>query len=96
MPNHSTTGPECGTTVLPVVYGLPQPELFEQAARGEVLLGGCIIGPDDVMETCECGATRTLRPDWNPAVSDPTWRLSLIHISEPTRLNSTSRMPSSA
>ena len=24
------------------------------------------------------------------------WKLSLIHISEPTRLNSTSRMPSSA
>ena len=31
-----------------------------------------------------------------PGFDEPAFKLSLIHISEPTRLNSTSRMPSSA
>jgi hypothetical protein len=30
---------------MPIVYGLPGPELFEASMRGEVALGGCCIEP---------------------------------------------------
>jgi hypothetical protein len=36
------TCPRCGSDrVVPVVYGLPDPELFEAADQGRVILGGC-------------------------------------------------------
>jgi len=31
--------------MVPIVYGLPGPELFERAERGEVILGGCMPEP---------------------------------------------------
>jgi hypothetical protein len=32
--------------IVPVVYGLPLGgEMFERAARGEIVLGGCVAGP---------------------------------------------------
>ncbi len=34
---------ECGSTAIPVVYGLPGRELFEAAERGEIRLGGCVM-----------------------------------------------------
>ena len=37
--------PSCGAPVVPVVYGMPDGELFERADRGEVVLGGCVILP---------------------------------------------------
>ena len=33
--------PTCGTQTLRIVYGMPSRELWEQAERGEVMLGGC-------------------------------------------------------
>jgi hypothetical protein len=49
--------PRCGAlAVVPIVYGMPLPELFEMAERGEVLLGGCTIWPDQPERGCvECG-----------------------------------------
>jgi hypothetical protein len=40
--------PFCGydDQVVPIMYGLPGPELIEQSQRGDVALGGCCIGPD--------------------------------------------------
>jgi len=36
--------PACSSTsLLPIAYGMPTPELIEAAARGEVILGGCVI-----------------------------------------------------
>lgn len=32
------------SAIVPVVYGLPTAETFEKAARGEIVLGGCIVG----------------------------------------------------
>lgn len=35
-----------GRAIVRVVYGLPLGgELFERAARGEIVLGGCVVGP---------------------------------------------------
>ncbi len=38
--------PKCGGKVVKIVYGEPCPELFEQAERKEVVLGGCCINLD--------------------------------------------------
>jgi hypothetical protein len=37
--------PECRVKLkaVPIVYGLPAPELTERAKRGEVVLGGCNV-----------------------------------------------------
>jgi len=52
--------PECESAdVVPIVYGLPAPELFASADRGEVVLGGCVVGfaGDDPTHACKaCGA----------------------------------------
>jgi len=31
--------------VVQMVYGLPMTEAFERAERGEIVLGGCMVGP---------------------------------------------------
>ena len=33
--------PTCSVALIPIVYGLPLPELFQEAERGDVELGGC-------------------------------------------------------
>lgn len=50
--------PECGShDVLPIVYGLPGPELEGKAVMGEVLLGGCVVfGSDPDLGCRSCGA----------------------------------------
>jgi hypothetical protein len=45
----------CGSgNVLPIQYGLPGPEMFDAAQRGEIVLGGCIVSPDN--PDTHCGA----------------------------------------
>ncbi|MBC9786235.1 hypothetical protein H1S01_17375 [Heliobacterium chlorum] len=40
--------PKCGrNNVIPIVYGEPDIELFEQSKMGKVKLGGCVVGLDD-------------------------------------------------
>lgn len=40
--------PRCAaTTIIPVVWGMPRPEDFDRAERGEFALGGCCV-PDDL------------------------------------------------
>ena len=37
--------PKCGTErVLPIAYGYPSPEMQDAIQRGELALGGCIVG----------------------------------------------------
>lgn len=45
----------CGELVLPVLYGMPDPEAMEASERGELMLGGCMV--EDVGTSCPCGAT---------------------------------------
>jgi hypothetical protein len=35
--------------LVPVAYGLPGPEAFERAERGEIILGGCCVHPFSAM-----------------------------------------------
>jgi len=48
---------QCGShEAIPIVYGLPGPELLEQAEAGEVILGGCVVAEDSPIFHCnECG-----------------------------------------
>jgi hypothetical protein len=60
------TCPECGGKGLRIVYGLPSLELAEAADRGEVVLGGCVVGDENPNRHCvQCSSewsTRTLSP----------------------------------
>lgn len=35
--------PACGSRIVPVVYGMPGPGMFEDAEAGNIILGGCVI-----------------------------------------------------
>ena len=49
---------ECGSAnVIPIVYGKPGQELMDEAERGEVKLGGCVISRESPYNYCtDCGA----------------------------------------
>lgn len=50
----------CGKTpARRVVYGYPSEELIKRARRGEVILGGCLIGGEDPQWLCrQCESSR--------------------------------------
>ena len=52
-----TQCPACGSLkVAPIVYGLPSEELEEEAKRGNVVLGGCLVdehNPEWACQTCD-------------------------------------------
>lgn len=53
--------------VIPVIYGEPTGETFERARRGEVTLGGCVMGP--VAAFCPyCSYPARFRPQTPPAL----------------------------
>jgi hypothetical protein len=49
--------PACGASdATPIVYGYPDQELAEAERRGEIVLGGCVIGPESPEFECRaCG-----------------------------------------
>ncbi|HEX6655594.1 MAG TPA: hypothetical protein VF153_05215 [Candidatus Limnocylindria bacterium] len=49
--------PSCGADdVVEIIYGLPDLELWERKLRGEVVLGGCVVGPESPEFECRnCG-----------------------------------------
>ena len=49
--------PRCGSSNLrPIVRGMPGPELVDAAERGEVVIGGCVVGELDPTRRCGgCG-----------------------------------------
>lgn len=64
----SSRCPECGGLGIRILYGEPTPELAAAADRGEVALGGCIIGPGMPSHVCPAGH------EWDrDADSWPSW-----------------------
>ncbi len=56
-----TTCPRCHSDeVLPIVYGMPGPELVEESIAGRVALGGCMVWPE--------------APEWRCVACDHEWR----------------------
>lgn len=47
--------PTCGSRGVLIVYGMPGPDLFEAAERGELLLGGCVVTDDNPTHGCAAG-----------------------------------------
>jgi hypothetical protein len=50
--------PQCGSIdAVRIVYGYPTIDLFEAEQRGEVSLGGCVVGNESPDYACRsCGA----------------------------------------
>ena len=50
--------PRCGSTdAIRIIYGMPDHDLFAASERGEVALGGCVIGDESPNYECRgCGA----------------------------------------
>ena len=48
----SVTCPICGAPAVEIAYGYPSLELFDAADRGEVVLGGCVIGDFSPTHMC--------------------------------------------
>ena len=47
--------PMCGGRLIPILYGMPTHDAVEAAKRGEIILGGCVVAPDDPTHGCpEC------------------------------------------
>ena len=49
----------CGATGTRIVYGLPAPgsDLEDQAGRGEIVFGGCVVSREQPTHTCSnCGS----------------------------------------
>lgn len=36
----------CGATVVPIVYGFPAPDAFDEVEAGRIVLGGCMMYPN--------------------------------------------------
>jgi predicted RNA-binding Zn-ribbon protein involved in translation (DUF1610 family) len=50
--------------MVPIVFGLPLPETFEAAERGEIAVGGCILTGEDPTHRCAaCGEDVILDED---------------------------------
>jgi len=46
--------PNCGSqNVVPMIYGLPGPELIQEQEEGKVELGGCLISEDNPRRCCK-------------------------------------------
>ena len=64
--------PQCSSTdAVRIAYGFPGIELAEAARQGEVVLGGCVIGPESPAFECRaCGSPLPWVPDeadsWPP------------------------------
>jgi hypothetical protein len=56
LPSGLKVCPQCEGDLIPIVYGYPGPEMLQEAERGEILLGGCVVGDDDPHHRCKnCG-----------------------------------------
>ena len=67
-----STCPACGAigSLRPIVYGLPSLELRAQADRDEVVLGGCLVDPEDPTHFCR-SCERSLKLEAGPDTALP-------------------------
>ena len=51
------TCPDCGSTeVVPIAYGIATDESLEEERQGKIVLGGCLMSPDNPAWCCKaCG-----------------------------------------
>jgi len=44
--------PRCGAPGIPILYGMPGPELIEASERGDAAIGGCVIDARNPTHQC--------------------------------------------
>lgn len=67
------TCPICVGPAVEIAYGLPDGELMEEARRGEVAIGGCIVEPGQPTHKCRmCRARLRLVDETWEVVEDDT------------------------
>lgn len=60
--------------MVPIVYGMPGPELIEASARGEVSIGGCVVHDDMPAFICSvCEETAGRIEDIDEHMQDDSW-----------------------
>ena len=86
MPSTTKSCHHCGSKeVAEILYGLPGTEAMAAAGRGEVVLGGCCVSPEDPTHVCRaCGSewatsTRVIATPISEIFSDyfSNWDISL-------------------
>lgn len=67
MPRPDERCPRCAASdQIPIVYGMPDAATGRAAARGELVIGGCVVGPDAPDRRCwACGH------EWLSGVEEP-------------------------
>jgi hypothetical protein len=72
-PKISDTCPDCGSSDWkPIAYGLPTEDTQEDARRGHVVLGGCMLG--DAQRYCRaCFNSWPTKPDVSKPTGNPEW-----------------------
>ena len=75
MSSTTPSCPDCGSSgVVPIAYGYPTGEMWEEAERGEIAIGGCIVAPDNPDWRCnDCGHA------WQDSVN-PRWPQGLAWV----------------
>ena len=81
--------PKCGVgRVIPIVYGYPGRKMFEQAQRGEIALGGCVIMPGQPHTTecpiCHFGRDERLDDDFEQFLRGNPWSTIPVESSDET------------
>ena len=66
-----TKCPHCGNRLLKIEYGMPGPEIFEQAKKGEVFLGGCCVFDDEMPEYHCNKCRRSYTKDLKKYIEEP-------------------------
>jgi hypothetical protein len=92
VPQHAKC-PRCQSSdTIPIVYGMPGPDLFEAEERGEVLLAGCIVSHVDPTWACTACDNRfgvyrwdDEHPDWPEILAERRARFDLLTVSEQER-----------
>lgn len=60
----------CGGRLVPIIWGYPGPDLFEESTRGTVALGGCVLptpGEPHPVKACRaCGWELSVEPNRPP------------------------------
>lgn len=59
--------PKCGANLTKITYGYPTNDMFDAHARGELIIGGCVVQPDSPEFACtECGWSGNRRSGRRP------------------------------
>ena len=61
MSSATSACPVCGAATIPVLHGFPLRDDWEREQRGEVVLGGCIIGSTTPDRVCKGEPAHWLR-----------------------------------